>query len=165
MESIATWFGNSLGQYLPAELVIFIISMIPILELRGGLVVATLLQVPLLTAVPICILGNLLPIPFILLFIRKIFKWMKKSDKLGKLVDKLEARAMRKSEGIKRGEFWGLVVFIGIPLPATGAWTGALIAALLEIDLKKAILAAFLGICMAAIIVSIFSYGLLSFLF
>ena len=161
MESIATWFGSTLGQFLPAELVIFLISLLPILELRGGLVVASLLQVPLLTAIPICILGNILPIPFILLFIKKIFKWMKRFPRLAKLVDKLEARAMRKSDGIARGEFWGLVLFVGIPLPMTGAWTGSLIAALLEMDLKKAVLADLLGIAIATIIVSILSYGLL----
>lgn len=165
MESIAVWFANSLGQFMPAEVVIFIISMIPILELRGGLVVASLLQVPLLTAIPICIIGNIIPIPFILLFIKKIFAWMRKWKFFAKIVDKLEAKAMRKSEKITQGAFWGLLLFVGIPLPATGAWTGSLIAALLQMDLKKSVLSIFLGILLAAVIVSIFSYGLLGILF
>ena len=161
MESIAVWFTNSLGQYVSEELVIFIISMIPILELRGGLIAASLLKVPLIKAIPLCIIGNIIPIPFILLFIRQIFKWLGKTKLFHGLVDKLEKKAMSKSDSIKKWEFWGLVLFVGIPLPGTGAWTGSLIAALLEIDIKKAILAELVGIAIATIIMSIFSYGLL----
>ena len=161
MESIAVWFTNSLGQYVSEERVIFIISMIPILELRGGLIAASLLKVPLIKAIPLCIIGNIIPIPFILLFIRQIFKWLGKTKLFHGLVDKLEKKAMSKSDSIKKWEFWGLVLFVGIPLPGTGAWTGSLIAALLEIDIKKAILAELVGIAIATIIMSIFSYGLL----
>ena len=78
MESLVVWFTATLGQYISRELVIFIISMIPILELRGGLIAASLLQVPITTAIPICIIGNIIPIPFILLFIKQVFKWLKK---------------------------------------------------------------------------------------
>lgn len=161
MESLAVWFTNTLGQYVAAEVVIFIISMIPILELRGGLLAASLLQVPITTAIPICIIGNIIPIPFILLFIKQIFKWLKKVKFLRRLIEKLENRAMSKSDNIKKYEFWGLVLFVGIPLPGTGAWTGSLIAALLDIDFKKAILAELLGIVIATVIMSIVSYGLL----
>lgn len=161
MESLAVWFANTLGKYVSREIVIFIISMIPILELRGGLIVSSLLNVSILKAIPICIIGNIIPIPFILLFIKQIFKWLKKVSFFRKIIEKLEARAMGKSDSIKRYEFWGLVLFVGIPLPGTGAWTGSLIAALLEIDFKKAILAELLGIAMATIIMSIVSYGLL----
>lgn len=139
----------------------FIISMIPILELRGGLIVASLLKVPITTAIPFCIAGNILPIPFILLFIKQIFKWMKKVKCFRGLIERIENRAMSKSDSIKKYEFWGLVIFVGIPLPGTGAWTGSLIAALLEIDFKKAVLAELLGIVMATIIMAVFSYGLL----
>lgn len=161
MESLAVWFANTLGRYVSREIVIFIISMIPILELRGGLIAAKLLNVSITTAIPICIIGNIIPIPFILLFIKQIFKWLKKVSIFKKIIEKLEARAMGKSDSIKRYEFWGLVLFVGIPLPGTGAWTGSLIAALLDIDFKKAILAELLGIAIATIIMSIFSYGLL----
>ena len=139
----------------------FIISMIPILELRGGLIVASLLKVPITTAIPLCVAGNILPIPFILLFIKQIFKWMKKVKCFRGLIERIENRAMSKSDNIKKYEFWGLVIFVGIPLPGTGAWTGSLIAALLDIDFKKAVLAELLGIVMATVIMAIFSYGLL----
>ncbi len=161
MESLVAWFTETLGGYISRELVIFIISMIPILELRGGLVAASLLQVPITTAIPICIIGNVIPVPLILLFIRQIFKLLRNVKGIGGLIRKLEARAMGKSDSIRKYEFWGLVLFVGVPLPGTGAWTGSLIAALLEVDFKKAILAVLLGIAMATVIMSVVSYGLL----
>ena len=161
MESLAVAFANTLGKYVAKEVVVFIISMIPILELRGGLIVASLLQVPITTAIPFCIIGNIIPIPFILLFIKQVFKWLKKVKLFRGIIEKLESRAMGKSDSIKKYEFWGLVLFVGIPLPGTGAWTGSLIAALLDIDFKKAVLAELLGIAIATVIMSIFSYGLL----
>ncbi len=161
MESLAVAFANTLGKYVSKEIVVFIISMIPILELRGGLIVSSLLKVPILQAIPICIVGNIIPIPFILLFIKQVFKWMKKIKLFRGLIERLEKRAMSKSDNIKRYEFWGLALFVGIPLPGTGAWTGSLIAALLDIDFKKAILAELLGIAIATIIMSFLSYGLL----
>ena len=161
MEKLAAAFAATLGKYVSKEAVVFIISMIPILELRGGLIVASLLQVPITTAIPLCIIGNIIPIPFILLFIKQVFKWMKKFKIFRGIIEKLENRAMSKSDNIKKYEFWGLVLFVGIPLPGTGAWTGSLIAALLDVDFKKAILAELLGIAIATIIMSIFSYGLL----
>ena len=161
MESLAIWFANTLGKYVAKEVVIFIISMIPILELRGGLLVAFLIDVPITTAIPLCIIGNIIPIPFILLFIKQIFKWMKKISFFRKFIEKLETRAMNKSDSIKKYEFVGLMLFVGIPLPGTGAWTGSLIAALLEIDFKKAIIAELLGIIIATVIMSVGSYGLL----
>ena len=164
MESLAVWFANTLGKYVSREIVIFIISMVPILELRGGLLVSKLLDVSITTAITICIIGNIIPIPFILLFIKQIFKWMKKIKVFRGLIEKLENRAMSRSDNIKKYEFWGLVLFVGIPLPGTGAWTGSLIAALLDIDFKKAILAELLGIAIATVIMSIVSYGLLGVL-
>ncbi len=161
MEKLAAAFAVTLGKYVSKEVVVFLISMIPILELRGGLIVSSLLQVPITTAIPLCIIGNIIPIPFILLFIRQIFRWMKKLKVFRGVIEKLENRAMSKSDSIKQYEFWGLVLFVGIPLPGTGAWTGSLIAALLEIDFKKAVLAELLGIIIATVIMSIVSYGLL----
>ena len=164
MEKLAAAVAVTLGKYVSQEAVVFIISMIPILELRGGLIVSKLLEVPITTAIPLCIIGNIIPIPFILLFIKQIFKWMKKIRLFRGLVEKLENKAMSKSDNIKRYEFWGLVLFVGIPLPGTGAWTGSLIAALLDVDFKKAVLAELLGIAIATVIMSIFSYGLLGVL-
>lgn len=158
MEALVQWFTANLSQFISAEAVVFIISMIPILELRGGLLAASLLKIEAVRAIPICIIGNIIPIPFILLFIRQIFKWMKKTKMFYGLIDKLEKRAMGKSDKIKKYEFWGLLLFVGIPLPGTGAWTGALIASLLEIDIKKSSLAILGGIFMASVIMYIFSY-------
>lgn len=157
VENLANWLTDAMSG-LPAELVIFVISMIPILELRGGIVAASLLSVPITTAIPICIIGNIIPIPFILLFITKIFELMKKTKLFRPLVEKLESKAMGKSDKIKKYEFVGLMLFVGIPLPGTGAWTGSLIAALLRIKNKKAVPAIFLGLLMATVIMCIVSY-------
>lgn len=162
MESLAAWFATNLGQYISAKAVVFIVSLMPILECRGGLIVASLLGVDIVEAIPICIIGNFLPIPFILLFIKKIFQWMKKFGPTGKLVAKLENRAMNKSDALENGEFLGLMLFVGIPLPGTGGWTGSLIAALLDVDFKKALVAEIIGILIATVIMSIVSYGLLA---
>ena len=124
MEVLVQWFTDNLSQHISRELIIFIISMIPILELRGGLLAASLLKVSAVKAIPICIIGNIIPIPFILLFIRQIFKVLKKTKLFHGLIVKMEDRAMGKSDQIKRYEFFGLLLFVGIPLPGTGAWTG-----------------------------------------
>ena len=113
-------------------------------------------------AIPICVIGNFLPIPFILLFIKRIFKWLKKFEPTEKVVTKLEDRAMNKSDALENGEFIGLMLFVGIPLPGTGGWTGSLIAALLDVEFKKALVAEILGILIATVIMSIVSYGLLA---
>ena len=161
MESIATWFASTLGQHVSAQVVIFITSLIPILECRGGLIVASLLKVNIWQAIPICVIGNIIQIPFILFFIKKIFAWLKRFSFARPFVEKLEKRAMNKSDGMNHGEFLGLLLFVGIPLPGTGAWTGSLIASLLEMDIKKASIAIFLGVLLATLIVSTLSYGLL----
>ncbi|MBP5489689.1 MAG: small multi-drug export protein [Lachnospiraceae bacterium] len=161
MDSLVNWYNASLGSWLPKEVFIFFVSMLPFIELRGGLVVAWSLKIPMLTASLICIAGNLLPIPFILFFIKAIFKFMKEHNILKKLVLKLEERASRKSAGVEKGEFIFLLLFVGIPIPGTGAWMGSLIASLFEFNIKKAFLAILLGVLMAAVIVNIISYGLL----
>lgn len=144
------------------EAIVFIISMIPILELRGALLVAgPLLGVPVATAIPLCIIGNIIPVPFILLLITPIFNWMKGTKTFKPMVTKLEKKAMSKSDKIEKYEFWGLVLFVGIPLPGTGAWTGSLIAALLGVKFKKAFPAIVLGILMATVIMWFISYVLL----
>lgn len=160
MEVLVTWFTTHLGPYISAKAVVFIISLMPILELRGGLLAGSLLKVPVEQAIPISIIGNILPIPFILLFIRQIFKWMKKIRIFRGLIVKLETRAMGKSDKIQKYEFLGLMLFVGIPLPGTGAWTGALIASLLGIDIKKSSMAILCGIGMATVIMYFVSYVL-----
>ena len=159
MEVLVHWFSNNLAQFISPEGAVFIISMIPILELRGGLLAASLLKISAAKAIPLCVIGNIIPIPFILLFIRKIFQVMKKTKLFHGLIVRLENRAMRKSDQVKKYEFWGLMLFVGIPLPGTGAWTGALVASLLEVDIKKSSLAILSGIVLATIIMYIISYG------
>lgn len=159
VDSLINWFTSTLS-FMPKEIVAFIISMVPILELRGGLIAASLLGIGVIEAIIICILGNIVPIPFILFFITPIFNYMKKTRLFRPLVEKLEEKSMAKSDQIQKYEFWGLALFVGIPLPGTGAWTGALIAALLGIDIKKASLSIFIGILIATVIMTIISYGI-----
>jgi uncharacterized membrane protein len=161
MDSLVTLFTNTLGQHVSKEVVVFIISLLPILECRGGLLAASLLKLPLLRAIPICVIGNIIPIPFILLFIKKILHWLSRFKVFRPLVEKIEARAQKKSGSVSGAEFVGLMTFVGIPLPGTGAWTGSLVAAFLEMDVKKAVLAELLGVAIATVIMSIVSYGLL----
>ena len=162
-----TWVVTHLGGKVGKELILFIISMVPILELRGGLLAAgpAFLNIPMWRAIPVGIIGNLLPIPFILLLITKIFDWMKGTKRLKPVVEKLEKKAMSQSANIEKYEFWGLVAFVGIPLPGTGAWTGALIAALLGIRFRKAFPAIVIGVCLAACIMTIISYGIVGGIF
>ncbi len=161
-ETLIQGIIDALGGSVGKEMIVFIISMIPILELRGALLVAgPLLGVPVSIAVPISIIGNIIPVPFILLLITPIFRWMKGTKLFRPMVEKLESKAMSKSDQIEKYEFWGLVLFVGIPLPGTGAWTGSLIAALLGIKFKKAFPAVILGILMATVIMCFISYVLL----
>ncbi len=160
MEALVHWFSQNLSQYISPEGAVFIISMIPILELRGGLLAASLLKISAAKAIPLCIVGNIIPIPFILLFIRQIFKVLKKTKIFRGLIIRLENRAMSKSDQVKNYEFWGLMLFVGIPLPGTGAWTGSLIASLLEVDIRKSSLAILCGVIMATVIMYVVSYGL-----
>lgn len=166
-EALINWFMVTLGGKVGKEFILFLISMVPILELRGGLLAAgsAFLNVELAKAVPICVIGNLVPIPFILLLITKIFDWMKGTKRLKPMVEKLEKKAMSKSDKIEKYEFWGLVLFVGIPLPGTGAWTGSLIAALLGIRFRKAFPAVVVGVCLAAFIMSVISYGIIGGIF
>ncbi len=156
-ERIAAWFQEA---GIPRQIVIFLVSMIPLVELRGGLPVARLLDVPYWQALPICMAGNFLPIPFILLLIVPLFRWMKGTKLFRPLVEKLEARAMNKKDKIEKRAFVGLILFVGIPIPGTGGWMGALIAALLGLDWKKSCLAIAIGILLCGAIMSFISYGI-----
>ena len=161
-ETLIQGIIDALGGSVGKEVIVFIISMIPILELRGALLVAgPLLGVPVSVAVPVSVIGNIIPVPFILLLITPIFQWMKGTKLFRPMVEKLESKAMSKSDQIEKYEFWGLVLFVGIPLPGTGAWTVSLIAALLGIKFKKAFPAVILGILIATVIMCFISYVLL----
>ena len=162
-EKIGTWFAATF-EWLPKEWVVFFVSMLPLVELRGGLILAPLFGIPIWKAIGICLVGNIIPIPFILLFIKRIFRFMKDHNILKGLVEKLEARASRKSAGAEKGEFLFLLLFVGIPLPGTGAWMGSLIASLFDFKMKRAVVAIFLGLLMAAILVDMIFYGLVGML-
>ena len=149
---------------IPSELIIFIISLFPILELRGGLIAASILHVDMWKAIPICIAGNILPIPFILLFIEKIFEWLK-NTKLVKMIDLLEEKAEKNAKKIMEHKNLGLLLFVGVPLPGTGAWTGSLVAALFHFKLKDASLSILGGIIMATVIMCLISYGIIGWIF
>ena len=160
VENLVNTFIN-LFNGLDKNLIIFLISCMPILELRGGLIAATLLGLNPVTSFIICFIGNILPIPFILYFITPLFDRLKKTKHLSKLVNKLEQKANNKKESIEKSEFIGLLLFVGIPLPGTGAWTGTLIASMINMNKKKAFIAATLGVILAGIIMMIISYGLI----
>ncbi len=156
VETIVNFFQND----FPPQLLAFFISLFPVLELRGGMIAARLLEIPFIEAFLICYIGNMLPIPFILLFIRKIFKWMRKFSFFAKIVDKLEARSEKKKGTILKYKEWGLLIFVAIPLPGTGGWTGALIAALMDLRFKKCLPIIALGVFIAGIIMSLITYGI-----
>ena len=149
-DTLVQGLASLLGGKVSGEVIIFIISMIPILELRGGLLAASpaLLNVPILRAIPICVIGNLLPIPFILLLIERVLNVMEGIPGLGKVAVWIRQKADKNKGQIEKFGFWGLVLFVGIPLPGTGAWTGSLVAALLHMKFGKAIGAILIGIIM-----------------
>ena len=160
MEGFITWFMNTIGQYISPEWSVFIVSMIPLIEERGGLLLARMLGIPMWRAIVFCVLGNILPIPFILLFIKKIFHWMA-DHHMSRVVEKMEDKARKNKPKIDRYGILGLILFVGIPLPGTGAWTGALVAALFDMDLKRASISILLGILLAAVVMTAVSYGAL----
>ena len=151
----------------PKELAVILLSVIPVAELRFAIPFAILNygMHPAL-AFLYAVIGNLIPVPFIILFARKIFDWMKKFKFLGKIALKLEERGKSKQETVKKYKFWGLFIFVAIPLPGTGAWTGALIAALMNMRLKDALPSIALGVIAAGLIVTTLSIlvpGMLGF--
>lgn len=158
-ETIANFLIDLFGNKIPGELTIFIISLLPVLELRGGLIAAVLLDIELWKAFLICYIANILPVPFIILFIKKIFEFLRRFKVFDKFISKLEAKTEKNKDKIMRYKQWGLLIFVAIPLPGTGAWTGALFAALLDIDLKRSFPIIALGVLIAGIIVATISYG------
>ena len=147
------WFtSNDLGEMFFTMMV----SMAPIIELRGGVPFGTALGLAPGQALIAAIVGNMLPIPFIIVYIRRIFYWMRrKSPRLNGLVDKLERKAHLKGEKVSKYKYIGLWLFVAIPLPGTGAWTGALVAALMEMRLKRALPAIYAGVLIAGLLVTL----------
>lgn len=143
-----------------------LIAMVPVIELRGAIPIGVAAGLDVPTALIASIIGNMLPVPVIILFVRKVFHWMRHaSEKLNQIVCKLEAKAESKKGVIDKYEWWGLVILVAIPLPGTGAWTGALVAAMLDMSLRRALPATFIGVIIAGIIVTTITYGATVFLF
>ena len=161
-ELISKFFLETVGK----ELCVFFCSMLPIIELRGAIPMAFAFDLPWWQAYFISVLGNLLPVPFILLFINAIIKWMAKSNVefFNKIAKFLLERVEKKRDKIEKYSFWGLCIFIAIPLPVTGAWTGSLVAAVIGMKPWKAFLSALLGVLIAGGIVTLIVYGGIGFL-
>lgn len=160
MDFLVEFFIDLFGG-VSKDVIIFIISLMPILELRGGLLAASLLNIEFVRAAIICVVGNVLPIPIVLLFLKFVLNLFEKWNVTKKIVNWLERKVEEKREQIDKYGYWGLILFVGIPLPGTGAWTGALLAVMLGLDRKKSFVCILLGVLLAAIIMSILSYGIL----
>lgn len=159
------WLTSVIGELSPTLKIIatFLISMVPIIELRGAIPVAAAVDLAPYISIPLAMIGNLVPVPFIILFIKKIFALMRKGSRfLNKVVDKMEAKAEKNKAKVLRYAFWGLAIFVAIPLPGTGAWTGALVAAMLDMPLKKAFPSILAGVVIAGTIIGLGAYGIVS---
>lgn len=146
--------------YIGEILMTMFVSMVPVIELRGAIPIGVGNGLEFQVALVAAIIGNMIPVPFIIFFIKKIFLWMReKSDNLNSLVIKFETKAAEKAKVVEKYEWFGLVILVAIPLPGTGAWTGALVAAMLNMRIKKAFPAIFLGVVIAGLIVTYITYG------
>lgn len=151
--------GTAAGEML----LTFLMAMVPVIELRGAIPFGVSMGLPHLGAMLVSILGNMVPVPFIILFIRKIFEWLSaRSERLRRLVEHLSVRAEGKWDKVHKYQFWGLMVLVAIPLPGTGAWTGALIAALMGMRMKNALPSIFTGVVAAGVLVTGLTYGFTS---
>ena len=150
---------------LKKYLIVFLVSMVPLIELRGAIPISQGMGLPIWTSYVVSIIGNMVPVPFIYLFARKILEWGADKPVIGKFftfcLEKGKKGGEKLQEKAGRGLFVALMLFVGIPLPGTGAWTGALVASLIDMDIKKAFKAILIGICLAAVIMTLISYGVL----
>lgn len=160
IDSIKELLFDILGK----ELGVFFCSMLPIIELRGAIPLGAALGVPWWINYIFAVAGNMLPVPFILLFIRKILKWMASSkiSFFNKIGNWLTAKADKKRDKIEKFSFWGVCLFVAIPLPVTGAWTGSLVAAMIDMKFWKALLSCLVGVMIAGVIMSLASYGVVA---
>lgn len=159
LDSLSLWLHETpLGE----TLLTMLISMLPVVELRGGLPAGVAMGLPIPVAFAASLVGNMIPVPFIILFVRPLFQWVRiHIPKLEGFISHLEARAEAKSADVLRYQTWGLLIFVAIPLPGTGAWTGSLAAALMKMPIKDALISVIGGTLIADILMAIFSYGLL----
>lgn len=167
IHSFAIWLVGlvGLGAEFANYVYIVIVSMVPIIELRGAIPLAMALDMPLVPSFIVSIIGNLIPIPFILLLIKRICEWMKTVKHLSAIPLFLERKVEKNKDKVLKYAKWGLFLFVAIPLPGTGAWTGALIASFLNFKFKDAMIAITGGVISAGLIMAVFSYGLLGLIF
>lgn len=157
LDSFSLWLHETAAG---EALLTMLISMLPVVELRGGLPAGVAMGLPIPAAFLASLIGNMIPVPFVILFARPLFKWIRVHiPKLGGFVSRLENRAKVKSADVLRYQTWGLLIFVAIPLPGTGAWTGALIAAVLDMRLKRAVPVIFLGVVIAGCIITLLTHG------
>lgn len=163
MEAILQFYQNTLGSFMPPQVFIFLVSMVPLIELRGALPIAVALGLPKVSSYIICIIGNMVPVPFIYLFARRVLEWGKDKKLIGPFftfcLNKGEKGGQKLQEKAGRGLFVALMLFVAIPLPGTGAWTGTLAASILNMGFKRSALAAMLGVLIAGVIMLLVSAG------
>ena len=159
-EAIANFFLETVGE----ELCVFFCSMLPIIELRGAIPMGAAFGLPWWQTYLISIVGNMLPVPIILLFVKSVLTWMAgcKVKFFNKVANKMFEKAEKNREKIEKYAFWGLTLFVAIPLPATGAWTGTLVAALFDMKFWKSLLSAFIGVLIAGVVMTLISYGVVA---
>ncbi len=156
-EAITSFFLDIVGE----ELCVFFCSMIPIIELRGAIPLGAALGMPWWFCYFLAVVGNMLPVPIILLFVKKVLHWMEKCrvNLFNRVANKLFEKAEKNRDKIEKYGFWGVAIFVAIPLPGTGAWTGSLVAALFDMKFWKSFLSALIGVLGAGVIMTLVSYG------
>lgn len=159
-EAIAEFFLETVGK----ELCVLFCSMLPIIELRGAIPLGAAFGLPWWQNYLIAVAGNILPVPIILLFVKAVLSWMARCRVrlFNQIANKMFAKAEKNREKIEKYAFWGLTLFVAIPLPATGAWTGTLVAALFDMKFWKSLLAALIGVMIAGVIMTLVSYGVVA---
>lgn len=155
---------------LKKYVIVFLISMVPIVELRGAIPIGIgAYNLPILTTFIICIIGNMIPVPFIFLFARKVLEWGQDKPYIGPLfkwfIKKGHKGGQKLQSKAGRGLYYALFLFVGIPIPGTGAWTGTLAASILDLDFKKTVFSVLGGVLLAGIIMAVSSYGLFEIIF
>lgn len=159
MDTIIAFYNNLIGPFLPKEIFLIILSTLPFIELRGGMIAASLLKIPFLQAVALCLVGNTIPIPFVLVLGRRILQFLKRNKTTSSFGRAIEEKVTMKSEMVKKYEFMGLVFFVGIPIPGSGVWSGSLIASLLDFSMKRAVCAQIIGLILCISIMSLLTYA------
>jgi len=161
MTDVVQSLVGALSGKISSEFIVFLVSMIPLLELRGSILAAGFMNTTFLPTYISAVLGNMLPIPFILIFIEMVFNLMEKISFLEKIPKKIKEKVLSKSEQIEKYGYFGLFIFVAIPLPGTGAWTGALLSVLLGLKKGKSLLAILLGVMTAGLIMSLLAFGII----